>query len=690
MTIVDISYDAGGGFIFNHCNPCTGSQTVYGITFAASGANVTISGTPTQAGVAIIFQLRATAGSSCDRTYRLELIRKPLDLSVILDRSGSMASAYDGSFNPPPGQRRWDGLLTGVGILRTQLGMSTLLGGDALGLRLFASNVVTPAAPFNAGVVNMQTNLNQLGAVVSGETPNGSTALGDGIISGRNMILPGTANSSKAMIVFSDGVQNAGDQVQVSGSNQFTHTNSNQKLSGPANEIKIHTICLGSSGHNPLLMSEIANHNGPGQYLNTTAGAPADFSTFFSAHLNNILAGSSPQYVDIRKADFPVPTGPTPSQSQQSFIVNKGVNAVIVTLLVPTRHEPHFTSFVKDGTDLIQHAQKSSGPGFISIALRYPIQALPGTTLNGDWTVSAALAGIPKAPVPYTLMIVVDDHVIQPGYKLGPGSLKVNDVLSLTATLNRAGDSVSNAQVQAIVGKPGDDINDLIARATVAFGTDPNDPGSPDAAKLAVLLQDPAFLAKIKAQDQVVALSYNAAEKSYQGTFSGLDVAGVYQVVYRVTVDDAVVGKVRRYHLQSFYVRFPDVDLPNSGMSMTQGPGGNTVVSIRPQASNGRLIGSGWGPAIRLDAPNASITNIADQGDGRYTITLTGTLTGSGKLSIANEPIFEGNLSNLNCYSSGLNLIRRIQCWLIRLGLPGWLLWLLLLLLLILLILILR
>src|SRR5688572_19741258 len=291
MTILKVSYESGG-FEFDDCDnsgvtPCTGSETLFGVTIAVTGggSTVTLNGTPNSAGITIIILVRAVQGATtCQRTYHLPMLSKPIDLVLVLDRSGSMDWAYDGSASPPAGQRRWDGLVTGVGVLKAKLeGMGVLKTGDMLGMRMFATspNVVVPDAPFNGGLVPAPANVSSLASVLAGVSPSGGTALGDGVIAGRDLVLPGTANNNKAMILFSDGVQNSGDQVKITTPNQYTHTNGNQKLSGPSNEIKIHTICLGSSGHNPMLMQGIASANG-GQYLNTIAGAEAVFNTFFT------------------------------------------------------------------------------------------------------------------------------------------------------------------------------------------------------------------------------------------------------------------------------------------------------------------------------------------------------------------------------------------------------------------------
>lgn len=655
----------------------TGAEDLGWSVNGASIAGITINATNGQltmpvvgAASTVVFNVavinNANPAENDQETF-IVTFRKPIDIMVVLDGSGSMAWGYDGNFTPPANLRRWDGLLTGVGVMATQLNGSDLLGEDNLGLRLFSTGAIVPPAPFNSNLVDLETNVMTLSTVLTPNPPDGSTALGDGILAGRNVLGTGAATSKKVIIVFSDGVQNTGDQVKTVAPNAYIHTNSGQSLSN-SGEIEIHTICLGSSGHNPALMSAIASNN-EGHYLNTLAGAEADFATFFTTHMNDILTGSSPQFIDIRKDTFEFSSTPVPGPSgggsypktEQSFSVNKGVNSLVVTLLAPNQSEPIFTSISKNGTDFIQYAQQTSGHGFISLTLKLPIKGMPaGTTLDGDWTVKAQLSS--REAIPYTLMIVVDDHGLTPGFALDKSDFKVGDVLNASASLLRSNKSIETATVQAFVAKPGDDVNHLVALAQVDFNVPAADPGSPDVAKLAVLMEDPAFLEKIKAREQLVNLTYNGADSTYKGTFNGLDVTGVYQVIYRITAEDANLGKVHRYHQRSFYVRFADVDLENSKVSVTTNAQGNTVINITPVSKAGKLIGVGWGKVIALDADNAQIREVIDHGNGSYDIVLEGSLSGKGKLTIFDEVIYEGSLTRLNCYRADASFWQKLQC----------------------------
>ena len=470
--------------------PCASPVSVLGISINIVGSTITFSGNfnSTAAGHTISFTIRAIlspSGNTFDRNYEIPIIRKPVDYMVVLDGSGSMEWGYGGPPVVASPNRRWDGLKTGIGVMNAQLSALTLQTNDRLGFRMFSTGVIVPGAPFNANLVPMTApNIASLTAAVPVNAPGGWTALGDGILAGRNMLLTGVATNTKAMIVFSDGEQNQGDMIKEMAPNAYQETILGQNISN-SGQIKFYTINLGVSGSNPLMMSRIADNNGgANHFLNTPAGAAGDFTTFFSMQLANILSGSSPQVVDVRKGSFP--TG-VPSVTEQSFSINKGAGSVIVTLIIPTRSEAVFTSFMKDGTELIQFAQQTSGPGFKTIFLRLPHTGVPA--LNGEWKIKAQLGSTPKDATPYTLMVVTDDHIVHPEYSLGGTNFKVGNSISPVVKLRLAGGNpITNATVKALISVPGDDINDLLATTTADFNGTGVDSASPDINKLAVLL----------------------------------------------------------------------------------------------------------------------------------------------------------------------------------------------------------
>ncbi len=615
----------------------------------------------------IIYTSGSTSGTQ-EILFTLTILRMPVDLVLVLDKSGSMSSSYDGT-NPfaPAGHRRWDGLVTGVGVIASLLsGTVPTYPADKIGLRYFQSNVPPAGSIYNGGVIPITgPNLDSLTANVSRNGPGTNTALGDGIVEGRKIQLPGTAGNRKAMIVFSDGLQNSGDLVQTSGGDAYKKTVAGHNLSkddmvSDTAVTTINTICLNISGDNPATMEAIADNNGPGEYTNGSAFDNNTFTTTsFLGTMQSILSGSSPQYIDVRSGQFKADSGKQ-AYLKDTFTVNKSVSSLFVALAALNAR---ITSVVKDGQELIQYIKKSSGPGYQAISVSFPMSYFPALKPEGQWIITAtgnvttpgiAVAAAGAASPDYTISMTVEDHLNHISYSLNRG-LKVGDTLHAAASIIRNISPLTTATVQALVIKPGDDINDLIARADVKYTVTPGDSSTPNVYKLAELLKDSAFLTKIKGLNRLVSLTYDPGTKTYTGSYPELDIAGVYRVIYTVSNNDTN-GIINRYYLKSFNVRFKDVDLGASGVSVTiDSLTRNAIIIFRPVSSTGKYIGSGWGSSIGLQAQTAGlkIVSVEDLGDGSYKLHLSGPLSGDGVLTIANDTVYSGNLGDITKGNGG-------------------------------------
>jgi hypothetical protein len=622
-------------------------------------------------------------------------MRKAIDLALVLDKSGSMGWSFDGTnFSPPAGQSRYDGLKSGINVMADNLSTLTLLATDKIAIRYFESTpspVFIPPLPsvFSGGLVTMNgTNLTNAKTEVGLRGPGSGTALGDGILAGKGLLLPGTAGNRKVMIVFSDGMQNEGDQVKTVAPNAYQQTVLGTDLNG-ANELTIHTICLGTSSTNPILMNEIAINNGSGHYFNSMVGDNNEFlTTSFLGNMQNILNGSSPQYVGFRSGRFSIDPATSRMTAKETFIVNKFVNNVFVVLAAENRNEPVFSSVLKDGVELNQYIQRTSGQGYRTFSIKFPIPSLPNMKPDGEWKITALLGSSPAVGPSYTLSFTVDDHLTKINYSLGNKIFKVGEILKPTVSIARNAAAVTTASVQAIILKPGDDINDLLARSNVKFDPTPGDPSTPDVGKLSELLKDSAFLAKMKALNRVVTLTFDAAAKNYTGSFSELDVVGVYRCMYMISDNDTLFGSLNRFDQESFNVRFKDIDLAHSNLRLSvDSLTGASIITFRPISSTGKFIGPGWGSVISINAPGLKIKQVQDLGDGTYKIFFDGKLAGNGKLSLADETFYDGNLADVGKGGkggkggSGVDINKLIHEW--------WF-WALLLLLLIIIIIMLR
>ena len=633
-------------------------------------ATAKISGTPDQAVGSIIFRIEVAAnsggGPAATRDFEISIDRDPVDLAIILDRSGSMGGDITGTFPLPAGKKsRWDFLKSGIDIMASQL-QTSAKPADRLGVRMFASfpNVILPEPPFNAASLIALSEVQGLRAKLDLTAPGSGTALGDGILAGRDLLVADNQPHTKAMIVFSDGEQNEGDMVDAANP---TQTLSGQKLQGGKN-IQIHTICLGSTTANKALMNDIAIKNG-GAPLLLESEDDADAQAFqlaFITQLQKIFGIQSGAKMAGAFAAGAAQAAP------QSFEVNKGIDALTVTLVAPSQNAPFFKTITRNGVDMKDQVNIASGAGFVSFSIKPDAQAVAlkrtaaaaaavkgikasATGLDGKWTIVPAITTPDTAAVPFTMLVSIDDRNVSPAFSLGAQEFKVNDVLHPNVKLDVLGKPVKNAQVTVTIVKPGDDVDDLIAkseaksaakeeaRAIVHAG----DTISPALAKLTALLKDKNFRNKIKRKQQTIKLFFNPFDNTYKGSFNGLNVTGAYQAIFNITATHPQLGKIQRQHEESFFVRFPDIDTlasrPKAGKDLL----GNVILTFVPRATNGKFLGSGWKNEIKLAGSDLTVKKITDTGIGIYFITLSPQPQQPFTLSMFGQQIFQGTLADL-------------------------------------------
>lgn len=620
--------------------------------------------------ISFTFTLYATSlsnGYSGGRRVEV-IIHRPVDLAVVLDRSGSMTLGLDGTvYNPPAGQSRWDYLKSAVALMADHLNAFTRKKSDLISVNMFAgSSGSLPAdTPFNTlSLIDMNAaNLSSLSAsdgALSAIEPAGQTPLGNGILKGRDILHAPAVKLNKhkkAMIVFSDGEQNMPFEVVKTGLDAWKKTTNNQWLRGVAPDplINIYTINLGVSGSSPLTMERIGQRNG-GTFknisINTTHkdSLSTVFISTFSSMLEDILKGSSPQVIVLKDITFPFVSPPSIPTRTDTFTINKGASTIVGTMIVSGTLKPRFISIKKDGRELIPFVRLRSDSGYINFSISFPNSILPGVSSGGQWVVQTQLVVNPGKVQAARFMVMADDHSLKPAFSLGNVDVKVGQSVNPSVTLDYKGNTVSNANVSFILLRPGTDINDLIARrVTPQLDTLRIDPVSPSVAKLRYLLHDTSFLNAIKDQATVYTLPYNAATKSYTASISGLSVTGIYQGIFLVSGTDNTYGTIQRYHRQNFYVRFAGISPTASRPIYQYNPAGGFggVLIFRPTATNGKLIGPGWSQYVTLESSNAKLTHVLDVGDGSYRFTLSASPSSYIKLSIAGELIYEGILSNL-------------------------------------------
>ena len=655
MTITTIDYFAFG-FPNNHCGPCTAPVApIYGITFGGIGTpSITLTTSPNIAnnagGITINFTVRAEAGGVvCTRNYAIPINRRSVDLMLVLDKSGSMSAAAGGG-------TRWTNLTAGVDNFFNNY-KPLVLAGDQAGVHMFSSTDGPPAnaaSPFHPGGLIPITTTTVTNNILSGDSPGGSTGMGNGLLSAKNFLLPAGPDNGhvKGIILFTDGQQNVPlpPVVVAAGSNP---TVGGADLS-PSDRVQIHTIGLGVPGPATQTLFHIANETGgTSNIVDANPGTAPDLNltATFTSIRNRLLAGSSPQYVDIRRNRFQV-SGNT-SGCSESFTVNKFIDKILINYITDIRNESRIIEIEKDGVKLnlsdSSYVRSFIGQGHHTWSVNVTAAKLkiPGFVSEGTWIVRAR-NGASNSTSPYIMSFTVDDHnSTMTGSITTAKELIVGDRLPISIDFTKLNNPITGASVVAIVLSRAD-LGDLLARTDhdMKFNSDP-DADNVGIQKYLELLKDSLFANKLLTSNNVVNLTFDAGTKMYVGEYAGLDASGTYKVIYQASVNDPDLGEIKRYQEEDIYVHFPAVDLAKSNVTLTTS-GDTTFINIMPTCINNKRVGPGWQDGIRLTSSAATIQHITDHADGSYTIAILGDINTPGKLSIGGQTIYDGKLSDID------------------------------------------
>lgn len=692
VTMVILSVD----FPLLFCSPCASPQTFDGLTLTVAGNTITLSGTPdlSLAGSEIIFTIQAQSNSNCQRTYTMEVTSIPMDLVLVLDRSGSMGS------NTGTGVSRWDALSAAAVNFAT---MYQALGRDAdrLSITYFESDLSPTSACCNGLIPFSPTLANTIDTDLNANSPGGSTAMGLGLKNGESKLSDNTR--ARSILLFTDGMQNQTPRVNIDGLGYDDGTSIDG--GNAAGGIKISTIGIGNpSGDYNLTLQNLANNN-RGSYNITDDGsaftfksgnATGDLSAGFTDQFVDLLSEFSPQIVDRNNVN--VSTGPGP-HSLLGFTLNGRTSKLLLEIVFDRKFEtPQLAQLLgrmiiqKDGSPVSANILPSFTGNFTNTILltidfeSSVVGGTPATAIDpqGNWTVQ--IADVTDLKINNCkITAIADDHLFN--YRVSyDGNPRVNIPLNLSADLDFAGTPITDGTVEAIVLRPGEDLGDLLAKHPLIV--DPSsqpEAGSPGEQKFNELWEnDQAFRDALARSENSITLNHTA-NGHYEGTFNGVTVAGIYRLLYKLKAAHPKTGNYNRIKAENFYASFNDIDL-NASAASSQIVNGQLVMQIKPVTPYGRLVGPAMGSAFTVDNAAVQILDVDDHQDGRYTLTFGGDINQSVTLGLLGQDVFTGKLGSIRSDS----IIDKIQDWLESIGLPPWSSWILLLLLLIILWLIFR
>jgi len=610
----------------------------------------------------------ATVNGAPQPTFACSNARPPIDVVMVLDKSGSMASPANAASCPtPPCTTRMDALHSAVtNFLDDWAALSP--PNDMVGVVSFdnAATVRIPLQDVVANKVTIEADVN------NNLLPGGSTSIGGGLVAA-NPLVGSTTGRRKVVLLMTDGQQNTNPFVQ-SDVRFYCSNPADPACVAPilpsctqglgactlANTPQIYTVTLGpATVVDPAITNQITNAT-LGFYLNTTNNA-ALLRPFFLQLLQNFVRFNSYETVRLVSAEV----GPNTPYSTNLPIFPASQDLVISLMWPQNLGLLRLTATPPGGGKPIV---RESASGFISLVQPLPVAAPYDP--RGSWIIAVEAPEQPAGggnTIPIDLHVMTDDPGIKSEMSVVPGDYKSGDNIRLRAKLIQFGRPILGLgshpgdKIEVELIKPGKSIGDILsdskASAVPSCSTPAScDPQTPVQAKLANTLQnDPSVL--VEESDTVQLFDDGKPEHgddvAGDGIYSALYPAplpGHYNFLFAIESTDPSSVRFSRQQLRTAYVRavpvasnttFVTTILPclKTHTAATAGGGrANTVnrgnfligcnrlfISMTPRTSSGSRLGPGWANYLWFTAPGFAPVKAQDSSglDGTYSASFT-------------------------------------------------------------------
>lgn len=583
--------------------------------------------------------------------------RRSLDIDFVLDKSGSMI------LPAVAGVTRWDALKTAVNNFMLKLSNPAFAKtGDRVGVTFFEDGI-TPSSfgstllPLDPGAaVLVQTAMNSL-------TPGTGTAMGRGLNKAKTKL--SNVNRARDVLLFTDGEQNAVPMVNTNGCDiGGVPINANcPVLPGSSGNLKIFTIGIGNPSPTYLsTLQNLATKNGGNclltsngnSFTNTTSMVIGDIDAVFTQAFIDLLRNNSPQLVRTRSG-----TVGSAGQRLVDFPLNKNVAELLIEVSLGKRFEIPQLARLVSTIRITRNGQDVMALGTPRFVGSSPDTYLYGFSFNterayvgklrseGQWEVTAQPNSLASG-LTYRITVIADDHQLDYDCSQRLSQPSVGGTQTFITQLSDRGKPIDDATITANIYRPGDDVGDLMARNSlkVSAPAQQRDRSAVGIIKYQTLLaRDINFVKALTPTEQVVTLTHKGNGR-YEGDYTGMNVAGIYQIVFRIRGNDSIRGQYDRYEMQSMYVQAGPIDVDKSILSKGI-VNGQFVMVMRPVAVNGRFLGPAATDAFDVNATAAKLGSVVDNQDGSYTLTFRGNVKSNVNMSILNQRVFVGQLDKV-------------------------------------------
>ena len=565
--------------------------------------------------------------------------RLPLDLVLVLDKSGSMGGGFSGGASTPSRMAR---LQTSVGLF-VDLWQSTETGvqgspDDRMGLVSFDSSA-TAIALDGANLFKSRGASTTSWDIVKTKTnalaPGGSTSIGGGLNTGFETIASLAAQANDpTMVLFTDGEQNTSPMLSTDRPTVLCPTTLPCTAASPApnfriieKSIPVLSVGLGGSSTFFSLLDNIALETAGRTRLvkDETLMDAAFISNLVSALKGNTLSLNSQAIGDIGAAEpasAPLTSSIDGSVTRVSFAMSwSGGNGESAELLVTG----------PGGANLNPTLNKR---GAFYRVLTYDVT---GPAEIGDWHASVVRlrAGANNPPLKYQISVVPVEGKLSYAFfdsaRLGTGV-----PVTMRAELGWEGKALPDLPAGAIkvtIERPGENFGNILHDSTVTGDPKTNTGDTQDAlsAKIDQLTASANLLGRTepKPLPDTIELTHKG-NGIYEGTFDKATVGGQYRLRFDLAWTDPRTDKISR--METLERNVPVVATAADSVTLTQIAAGTATILITPKDHFGNFAGPGYAPLfdVQVTGGGTAVLPLVDATSrGEYTLQITGIPAGA-------------------------------------------------------------
>jgi hypothetical protein len=604
--------------------------------------------------IVVVSEVEADDYEATDElSIKIPLPRKPINLVLVLDISGSMRLLSEGS----SAFTRLDALKTAVYAFIDKLEVDdSRRDEDQITLTYFSTTVIQPDPANFPDFVQLTTpgyiptaegTFERVEADLDPRTPQQLTALGAGLLDAKDKLATGSPEDmTRLILLFTDGYQNQDPMVN----NEGTQAGSDLLREGPPldsqNDIDYYTIGIGNMGGYAGFIDNIATSNG-GQALYTIEGTGAEIQQFFDDQFSGMLSNiGSPQILMKKEGVL------TEGKDATSFHINSGVTQAIFQVMHPGQE---IQIGVEKAGDILPATHLISRPKYTIFALNFPVnpvsdrQVTPVTS-GGEYTLT--ITG--SDDMEYSLTCFVNDHWFDYDCSVDGDYHTVGEALNFTTRLSYTGQPISDDfNVKAIILKPGDDLGHLLSVTETSGSSGQTDDITAAIDKFNGLYsKDPEFIEALELQKQIIDLTNNG-DGTFTGTSDNFEISGIYRFVFLINGEIPERGKFERHKVVCTIMNWGEMDEEETRDSTNVRRDAKTaLVTFRPVNKFGYYLGPAFHSHIhvKVDSSKAIAGNLRDNLDGSYTIPVTLTAENANpviSIQIMGETLYEGKLNRL-------------------------------------------